>query len=145
VLRGMRPGSLEDFEGAHDVALEVGARVLDRVADPGLGGEVNHEIRLELLEDRQDAAGGLDVVVDDGEAGVLQQHRLAALLEPDVVVIGEVVDADDLEPVGQQALAEVESDEARGTGDENALGHRASFRPWRTRRAPARLTWVGLK
>lgn len=41
---------LEHVEEADEVALEVGSRVLDGVADPRLGGEVHHDVESVLGE-----------------------------------------------------------------------------------------------
>jgi len=42
--------SFEDVEEADDVAVDVGARVLQRVAHAGLRGEVDHAVGLEGVE-----------------------------------------------------------------------------------------------
>ena len=44
-MRRLRPAAgLEDVGEAHEVALDVGARVLDGMAHAGLGGEVDHPV-----------------------------------------------------------------------------------------------------
>src|SRR5690606_29572985 len=51
--------------------------------------------------------------------GVAQQEPQTRLLERDVVVVVEVVDAHDHVAALQQALGEVEANEPRGPGDEH--------------------------
>ena len=53
------------------------------------------------------------------EAGVLGKARQPGLLEIDVVIVVEVVDADHLVAASQQDLGDMHADKAGGTGDEN--------------------------
>ena len=50
VLNRVMPAGFEDVVEAEDVALDVGVGVVDGVADAGLGGEVDDNIELVLLE-----------------------------------------------------------------------------------------------
>ena len=43
--------------------------------------------------------------------GVLQQQRLAALLEADIVIIRKIIDADDMKSVLEQAMAQMIANE----------------------------------
>ena len=52
----MMAAGLEHIEESDEVALEVGARVLDGVADARLGGEVHHDIEAVLGEQALDEA-----------------------------------------------------------------------------------------
>ena len=53
----MMAAGLEHIEESDEVALEVGARVLDGVADARLGGEVHHDIEAVLGEQALDEGG----------------------------------------------------------------------------------------
>lgn len=89
---------LEDVEEAHEVTLQVCARVLDGVADARLGGEVHHDIEAVLSEQALDEGGIAQVAAHEGEADVgvgLGQHAQARVLDAGVVVAVEVVEADD--------------------------------------------------
>ena len=50
MARRIRPRGLEQFERADDVAVEIGARVLDGIAHAGLSGEVHDDLRSMLVE-----------------------------------------------------------------------------------------------
>ena len=100
---------------------------IDGPVDAGLGGL--HGV--ELVVDGGGGAGQRegDVVAQELEVGVGEQVR--------DVVLGageEVVHADDVVPVGEQALAEVGAEEAGAAGDEDAfaeeVGHGGGFRFW---------------
>ena len=89
---------LEDVEETHEVALEVGARVLDGVAHARLGGEVHHDVEAVLGEQALNEGGVTQIAAHEGEAAVcvgLGQHAKARVLDAGVVVAVEVVEADD--------------------------------------------------
>lgn len=116
---------LKDVEEADEVALEVGARVLDGVAHARLGGEVHHDVEAVLSEQALDEGGVAQVAAHEGEAAVcvaLGQHAQAGVLDAGVVVAVEVVETDD-NVIGllEQLLDEECADEAGGSGDENFI------------------------
>lgn len=89
---------LEHVEEADEVALEVGARVLDGVAYTRLRGEVHHDVEAVLGEQALDEGGVAQVAAHEGEAAVgisLGQHAQTRVLDAGVVVAVEVVEADD--------------------------------------------------
>ena len=118
----MVAAGLKDVEEADEVALEVGARVLDGVADTGLGREVHHYIEAVLGEQALDKGGVAEVAAHEGEAALcvgLGQHAQARVLDAGVVVAVEVVETDD-NVIGllEQLLDEERADEAGRSGDE---------------------------
>lgn len=117
----MVAAALEDVEEAHEVALEVGPRVLDGVADASLSGEVHDEVEAVLGEQPLEQGGVGEVTADELEAPVavgLAEHRQARVLDAGVVVAVEVVEADD-DVVGglEQSLHQERPNEAGGAGD----------------------------
>ncbi len=110
---------LEQVQGAREVGVGVGVRVLDRVAHAGLGGEMDdvaEAVGVEQPRQRR-AVGEVDSL--EGEAGVPAQLVEPGLLQGRVVVGAEVVDADDGDARAQQPLGQVEADEAGGARDEH--------------------------
>src|SRR3546814_4684600 len=97
-------------------------RVLERVAYAGLGGEVDHPLRLEVCEGGFDCRAVFQRFAAEGEALQWRQPRQPGFLQPRVVVVVEVVVAQDFVTARQQALAEFRADEAGGAGDEDAHG-----------------------
>lgn len=118
----MVAAGLEHVEEADEVALEVGARVLDGVADARLGGEVHHDVEAVLGEQALDEGGVAQVAAHEGEAAVcvgLGQHAQAGVLDAGVVVAVEVVEADDgVIGLLEQLLDEERADKAGCSGDE---------------------------
>lgn len=122
MLDGVVAAGLQDVEEADEVALEVGARVLDGVADARLGSEVHHYIEAVLSEQALDEGGIAQVAAHEGEAAVcvgLGQHAQAGVLDTGVVVAVEVVETDD-NVIGllEQLLDEERADKAGCSGDE---------------------------
>lgn len=113
---------LEHVEEADEVALQIGARVLDGVADARLCGEVHHDIEAVLGEQALDEGGVAQVAAYEGKAAVyvgLGKHAQARVLDAGVVVAVEVVEADDhIVGLLEQLLDEERADEAGGSGDE---------------------------
>lgn len=118
----MVAAGLKDVEKADKVALEIGARVLDGVADTGLGREVHHDVETVLRKQALDKGGVAEVAAHEGEAAVgvgLGQHAEARVLDAGIVVAVEVVEAEDgVIGLLEQLLDEKRADEAGGSGDE---------------------------
>ena len=85
----------EDVIEAGQVGVYVGVRVGDAVAHAGLGGQVDHDVRLVDLEQDLDHGFIGDIGLDKREIGVFLQLGQAGLLDADIVVVVHVVDADD--------------------------------------------------
>lgn len=118
----MIAAGLEHIEESDEVALEVGARVLDGVADARLGGEVHHDIEAVLGEQALDEGCIAQVAAHEGEAAVgvgLGQHAQARVLDAGVVIAVKVVETDDgVIGLLEQLLDEERADEAGRSGDE---------------------------
>ena len=111
----------QDHDLTHHVGLHVGVRIDQRVADPGLGGEVDDPgNRMPLLRD----GGGHplaigDVGADEFEAFVRPQQGKPGFLEPHVVVGVQIVHAENALATREQCLADVKADEAGGPGHQD--------------------------
>ena len=114
----------EHVEEADDIALDVGVRVLQRVAHAGLRGEIDHAVGLEAVEGGFQRRAVFQRAFDEREPGLGRQQREACVLQRRVVVIVEVVVAQHFVAACQQAVAEGGADEAGGAGDEDAHGGR---------------------
>ena len=122
VLHALVAAGLEHVGEADEVALDVGVRVGERVADARLGGQVDDA--LGAGGGRVDGGRVGEVFADVAVAGVPGEPLEARLLEADVVVVVDDVEADDLVAAGEEALGDVVADEAGGAGDEDAHGDR---------------------
>lgn len=99
--------------------MNVGSRVLHRVADPSLRGQV-HDVREGYdVEELAEEHGVVDVAIDDEHAGAVEE-ALARALEVGVVVAVEVVEPEDAVTAALEGEGDVRADEARGAGDEHS-------------------------
>ena len=112
---------LHHVEGADHVAVEIGARVFKAVAHPGLGREMHDHIGREVVRDRVQQLLILQHAFGHRKIRILQQHRVAALFQRDVIVIRHAVIAVHHEAFGQQEFREVKSDEPGGSGDKDTF------------------------
>ncbi len=115
---------LDDVREADQVAARVRAGVDERVADAGLRGEVQHAVEARVGEQPRDAVGVGDVELLEAEAGQRLELRQPVALQADVVVVVQVVDADDVVAAREQRLRGEEADEPGAAGDQHR--HRCS-------------------
>ena len=89
------PASLQNVRGADHVAVDVGVWVLDRIPHAGLRAEVDHPLELLLRKELRHPGAVGEIELHEAERWLLLEQREASLLEPDVVVVVQVVEADD--------------------------------------------------
>ena len=93
-------------------------RVFQRIANARLRREVNDALRSRRGEQLFDALAIDEIELVERKAVAPLELLEARLLQPHVVVAVEIVEPDHLVAAVEQRLGGVESDEARGTGDE---------------------------
>jgi len=113
VLYALVTAALKDVHEAHDVAVDVGVGVFDGVADAGLGGHVEDDIKEMVLEERVYPVAILNVQFGEGEVFVLFEDPKPGLFEFHVVVIVQVVDAHNGLAIFEEPLREVKADKTR--------------------------------
>ena len=119
---------LEDIEEPDDIRLDIVFGMGDAMAHAGLGGEVDDHLRMVGGEETVDGLlvgdVALDEVVVDARRTQVLELVETRLLEAHVVVVVEVVNADDGGAVEglHQTLHEVAADEPGTAGDE-ICGH----------------------
>ena len=59
MARAAMAGQLEHVEMADQVGLDVGVRILDRIAHPGLGAEMDDPVELSRVFEARDASASL--------------------------------------------------------------------------------------
>ena len=111
--------TLHHVERADDIGVDIGARVFERIAYSSLRremddhvGPLRHGKRVEFVEVLQHPDVRTEMLV-------LQQHLVPPLLDPDIVVIGHAVVANDGETFLKQQLGQVEADKPGAAGDED--------------------------
>lgn len=108
-------------ERADNIAVDIGAWVFETVANAGLGGEVDDNVRAEGFSDLPKRCIVLKQGFCRGEAGMLEQHLVTPPLQIDIIIVAHAVIAMDGKSFGQQQLGEMVADEAGGTSYEDAF------------------------
>lgn len=116
-------GGFEEVKEADEVALHVGAGVIDAVAHVGLGAEVDDVVGLKVGPEAEEFSGVGKVELDEAEAvgvGGGGEVGEAVAFEGNGVVGVEVVDAEHVAvPSGEEAAGDMVTDEPGGAGDED--------------------------
>lgn len=101
-MRGrIRAGCLQQLERARQVRRQIGVGRLDRMAHPGLGGQVDYNLRPVPRHDVAQEARRLDLAAQGQIGRELGQPCLSGGLERRVLVGVVVVDADHASAFGQ--------------------------------------------
>lgn len=115
----MLAAALQHMAKAQQVGIRVVVGLVDGVAHPCLGGQVQHALGLHLIKQRGHAGAIGQIQLDKAEVGVALQLRQPCLFERNIVVAVEVVDADHGQAPLQQAQGAVHADKTGSAGDEN--------------------------
>src|SRR5580704_14153972 len=119
MLHPLMPTALENVERAGDVALHVGMRCLDRIAHARLSPKMHHTLEFFLCEAARHTCGVRAIKLNEAKARLLLKQSEACLLQGDVVVVIEIVEANDLVAALEQTPRRMKTDEARGSGDQD--------------------------
>ena len=114
----------KDVVETDEVALDIGVWVGDAVAHACLGGEVDHYGYLVFGEDCLHGCLVGDGGVDEGPVALKRLYLLQAfILDVDIVVVGDAVDADHLDVlhIVKKTLYKVAADKTGGACDEDGL------------------------
>ena len=112
----------QHVEVAHQVGIGVGVRVVQRVAHPGLGGQMNDARKAPLGKECRHAAAVSQIQLLEAEIAMRGETGQTRLLEAHLVVVVQVVDAGDLMTGGQQPLGHMVSDKAGRAGEQYLHG-----------------------
>lgn len=115
---------LEDVVEPYEVALDVGVGIGDAVAHACLGGEVDDYGYMVVREDCLHGCLIGDGGVDEGPVALKRLYLLQAfILDVDIVVVGDAVDADHLDVlhIVKKTLDKVAADKTGGACDEDGL------------------------
>ncbi|MNN59508.1 hypothetical protein D3C81_1746270 [compost metagenome] len=118
MLHPVMTAALEDGERAVQIAVGIGKGVVQRIAHPGLGPQVDHPIEPLAGKERRHGGAIGEIAPLEAKSGQWQQQCQPCLLQADLVVVVEVVEADHLMAVATEPLRHMEADEAGGAGDQ---------------------------
>jgi hypothetical protein len=111
--------NLEHVDVADEVRLDIGARVLDRIAYAGLRAEVDDAIEFASLERTPNrlVVREVDPFELETPGTAHSQLREAVFLQSRIVTVVDAVDADDVVAASQQPARNTKADEAGSSGN----------------------------
>ena len=108
---GEGPAGFDDMEKAHEVGADEVLRRLQGLAHPRLRRQMGHEAGLVGLEQQPHRLPIRKITPREGEAGKLPKLGEPRLLQGDVIIGVEIVEADDAAARLQQAARQMKADE----------------------------------
>ncbi len=126
------PRRFHDVKSTDDIAVDIGARIFDAVANAGLRSEMDDDIGSKVVDHLVQKRVILQQPLCSAKGCVLEQGLMPPLFKADVVIIGHAIEAVNRIALRQQQTSQVEADKSRGPGNENLLLH-AHLRPCCTR------------
>jgi hypothetical protein len=112
------PTGLEDVQETYKVGLQVCIRIVNGIAYSRLGTEMQNYCWSVCGKDTFQSLLVREVSLDEGELGIGREHSQPPLLERDIIIVIAVVIADNDATPLEKCLGDMESDEARGPGDQ---------------------------
>src|SRR2546426_9305183 len=130
----------DDIAEGIEVVAYVQSRFDERIAHPGLRGEMHDVIEAPVVEEAQGRGSIRQVDPFERESRAVRELCHTRFLEPHVVVRLEAVDAGHLRARVEQRASRMHADESRDAGDEDAPSReiRWCHRPPRASSASAR-------
>ena len=105
---------------AHHIRGDVGIGIDERIADASLRRQMNDPVDLIISEQDLGRFGIGNVELAELEFRLVGQCRQPRLFEPDIVIVGHVVDADDILAPRQQLLTSLMADKSCRAGHQNS-------------------------
>ena len=127
VARAMMPAGLQHRQEPVEIGALIGVGRLDRIAHPGLGGEMDDEIGAGLLKELEHRLVVAEIAIVECETGLAFENFEPIPLQGNVIIGLEIVETLDLKSVREQPARQMKADKARCSGDENPVArHRPS-------------------
>src|SRR6266480_8087728 len=117
MLDGGVPAAFENVQKTDDIAIDVGVGILERMAHTRLSRQMYDPIWRFALEHFFDSCPVGNVGLDEAETLVPGQPRQSRLLQGNVVVVVEVVQAQNIVAAREQPLRDMHPDESRRSCD----------------------------
>src|SRR3569623_299730 len=115
------PAALEHVEETLQIGIGVSVRTVDRVADAGLRGEMHDGGKPMLVEQRGNRGTVGKIGLHKGKAGIGTQDSEPCPFQRGIIIVVDVVEADDLSTFAKKLPGDVKADEAGCARDQNRL------------------------
>ena len=120
MLAAIVPAAFQHIEEALHVGIDIGVRIVQRMAHAGLRREMDDMREFVLGEQLRGAVAIGKIVPDEAEMVRFFELGDARFFQLRIVIRRHAVDADDVAAFGEQTPRDMRADKARRAGDENA-------------------------
>ena len=107
------PASFQNIDEAFEIGVDVSVGMVDRIAHAGLGREVDHHREPMPGKQRGHRRTIRKIGLHETELRILAQDVQPRLLQRRIVIIVEIVQADDMAAFRQQLAGDMKADKAR--------------------------------
>src|SRR6516165_10065038 len=114
---GISDAGLQQVDKPHQVAVYVSQRVFDGIAHAGLGRQVHYAVGLMLCHATTETGAIGKVEQLERKVRLATEQRQTPLLQTDVIVRIQIVNAVDLAAFAKKAVRQVKTYEASGSGN----------------------------
>src|ERR1700681_2585591 len=121
------PATFQHIQKPRNVGIDIVVRRRERVAYAGLGGEMDHIGKPAVAEQDRHAIAVVEVELVETERVEPGELGKARLFERGIVILIEIVDADDGASARRKPLRHMESDESGGAGTKNRRPRHMAF------------------
>ncbi len=118
----LMPTALKDVHESDQIGIDISMRVGQGVTHPGLGGQVDNCIKLVISKECFHAAAIRDIAFYKRETLFISQLLETTVFKRYIIVVVQVIQANDLITTSQKALTEMGADEAGGSGYQDLRG-----------------------
>src|ERR1700704_4178060 len=108
----------QNIDKAFEIRVDVSVRMIDRIAHPGLGREVNDLGKAMFCKQRRDRGTIRQIGLHEAEMRMLAQDIQPRLLQRRVIVTVEIVKTDNWGASGEQLMGDVKPNKPRRTRDQ---------------------------
>src|SRR5262249_4181342 len=119
--------AFENVEEAGEIGVEISVRVLQRVANAGLGGEMHHRAEIAVAKKALDVSAFGEIDFMEGKFVEFAQDVQPRLLQRRIVIIVDIIETDDRLATLKEAARQRKTDKSRSAGNQDGiLRHRHS-------------------
>ena len=106
------PAALKHIHEALHVGIHIGVRIDQRITHARLRGEMHHLRKFIFREERSHRLAFREIELDESKSRQLGELGKPRLFQPRIVIVVDVVEADDFSAVLQQPACDMKADEA---------------------------------
>src|SRR6478735_2956897 len=120
---GVMPAAFEDVEEPLKIGVDISVRLIDRMPDAGLSGQMDHSRKTMFCEQLGHRRPMSKIDLHEGKTRIAAQNVETRALQGGIVVAVDVVQSDDPASLVEQPTGDMKTDEASSSGHQNVVGN----------------------